>query len=318
EAKKVRLRVSLKVRGRKEYKQYRFMIRLIVPVGQENKSLLACVTQMLPGIRPGEARKILEKGDIKRNGSRTRQDETLHAGDVLEVYVPKALQPYPRPEIVYQDDHLIVVNKNPGISVVDDREDGKPTVQQLISFALADEGIDPIACHRLDHNTGGLVLFAKNEQYFELFSEAIAKRQICKYYKVIVAGVPSKSADELTGYLKKDADNALVQIAKLPFKGALSVKTRYSLTKTNGSLSLLEVELITGRTHQIRAHLASIGLPVLGDDKYGNRDINKKYGARYQALWATKLVFRTGEGLLGYLDGKVIEADKINFPDVDL
>jgi RluA family pseudouridine synthase len=294
------------------------VIRLVVPNGQDTRNLLACMADMLPGIRTGEAKKILQNGDVKRNGVRTRKDETIYAGDVLEVYLPKNAQPYPIPELVYRDENIIVVNKNPGVSVVEDREDGKPTLQQLLAFAVEEKGIKPIACHRLDHNTGGLVLFATNEKVNESVCEAIAQRKISKYYRTIVVGVPSKTEAELTGYLKKDASAAYVRIENKPTKGALTVKTRYTMIRTNSILSLLEVELITGRTHQIRAHLASVGLPVLGDDKYGDRAANKKYGAKYQALWATKLVFYTNEGPLGYLDGKVIETDRVCFPDVDL
>lgn len=293
------------------------MISLIVPPGQNANKLLGCMTDMLPGIRLGEAKKILQNGDVKRNGVRIRQDETVRAGDVLEIYLPKNSNPFPVPEIVFQDQNIVVVNKNPGVSVVGDREDGKPTLEQLLAFLFEKEEIRPLACHRLDHNTGGLVLFAKSEGYFELLSKAIAERKISKFYRTIVVGVPRKPEEELTGYLKKDADTAHVRITNQPSKGALTIKTRYSMIKTNGRLSLLEVELLTGRTHQIRAHLASIGLPVLGDDKYGDRTANKQFGARYQALWAIKLVFHT-DGPLAYLDGKTIETDNVRFPDVGL
>lgn len=293
------------------------MVRLAVPRGQEGKNLLDCIADMLPGLRPGEAKKLLQNGDMKRNGARIRQNESVHTGDILEVYLPKDAQPYPVPDIVWQDENILVVNKNPGVSVVDDREDGKPSLEQLLAFLFAKEGITPLACHRLDHKTGGLVLFAKNERFYELVSEAIAQRKISKYYRTIVVGVPAKPEDELTGYLKKDANAARVRIVNQPSKGALTVKTRYTTLKTNGQLSLLEVELLTGRTHQIRAHLASVGLPVLGDDKYGDRAANKQFGARYQALWATRLVFHTG-GPLAYLDGKTVETDAVRFPDVGL
>ncbi len=294
------------------------MVRLIVPRGQDARKLLDCVADMLPGVRQGDAKKTLRNGDIKRNGIRIKQNETVRVGDVLEVYLPRDARPYPVPDIVWQDENMAVVNKNPGISVVDDREDGKPCLQKLLAFFYADEGILPLACHRLDHNTGGLVLFAKNERMYDLLSKAIAERRISKYYRVIVAGIPPKPEDELTGYLKKDAGAAQVRILNQPSTGALTVKTRYTMLETNGKLALLEVELLTGRTHQIRAHLASVGLPVLGDDKYGDRAANKQYGAKYQALWATRIVFHISEGPLGYLNGKTVETNVIRFPEVGL
>lgn len=293
------------------------MIRLVVPNGQDSKNLLGCITDMLPGIRLGEAKKSLQSGNIKRNGVRTKQNEAVHAGDILEIYLPQTAKPYPEPDIVWQDGNILVVNKNPGISVVGDREDGKPSLELLLAYAFEEDGTRPMACHRLDHNTGGLVLFAKNEQFFEFISKAIAERKISKFYRTIVVGVPARPEAELTGYLQKDADAAHVRITNHPSKDSLTIKTRYAMIRTNGKVSLLEVELLTGRTHQIRAHLASVGLPVLGDDKYGDRTANKQYGARYQALWATRLVFHT-DGPLAYLDGKVIETDNVKFPDVGL
>jgi len=302
------------------------MIKLEIPDGQDGKSLLACVTQMLPGIKPGDAKKILKKGDIKVNGARTKKDAAVSRGDIVEVYLPRQAEPYPELDIVYEDPNLLIVNKQPGISVVDDKNDGKPTLLSLVlkymienNLYFEETGDVPFACHRLDHNTGGLTMFAKNAEFFDLITQALAQRRIAKFYRTIVVGKPPQDDAELHGYLDKDAGAARVRITGRKTRSALPVVTRYKLIKTNGELSLLEVELVTGRTHQIRAHLASIGTPVLGDDKYGNRRTNKRFGARYQALWATRLKFFTGpNNLLSYLDGMVIETDKISFPYVEI
>jgi RluA family pseudouridine synthase len=302
------------------------MIKLEIHSGQDGKNLLSCVTELMPGIRPGDAKKILKRGDIKINGVRTKKDEPVHAGDILEAYIPDSMAPYPKLDIAYEDENLIIVNKEPGISVVEDRDDGKPTLLSLVVKYMMDKNIYikeagnvPFACHRLDHFTGGLTIFTKNGEYLDYITQAFAQRRISKFYRAIVVGAPPKPSDELNHFLEKDAGAARVRITSKPSRTALPVVTRYTTLKTNGELSLLEIELVTGRTHQIRAHLASIGIPVLGDDKYGNRKANKKYGVRYQALWSTKLKFNTGRNNpLSYVDGLVVETDKIGFPYVEL
>jgi RluA family pseudouridine synthase len=301
------------------------MIRLDIPAGQDGNGLITCITQMLPGVKTGDAKKLLKKGDVKVNGTRIKKDMPVSGGDILEIYLPEKITPYPKLEIAYEDANILIVNKQPGISVVEDKDDGKPTLLSLVikymvekNIYIKETGDVPFACHRLDHNTGGLTIFSKNAEYFDLITQALAQRRIAKFYRTIVVGKPSKDSDELHGFLIKDARAARVRITGGKSKAALPIVTRYRVLKSNGEVSLLEVQLVTGRTHQVRAHLASIGNPVLGDDKYGNRKANKRYGVRYQALWATRIEFFTGQNnLLSYLDGKVIETDQIHFPYVE-
>lgn len=281
---------------------------------------------MLPEMRMGDIQKLMKKGDVKLNGVRTKKDVPVKTGDVIEVYVEADYASFlPGPDIVYEDENIILFNKQPGISCVSDKPDGKPTLYSIAEEYMKRTGeFDinglsvPYICHRLDHYTGGIVIVAKSQLYFEYIFEAFKQRRIRKFYKAIVCGRPDPERQELHDYIEKDALGAKVKVLKAPNKNTLPAVTRFTLEKSNGEVSLLDVELVTGRTHQARAHLASAGLPILGDDKYGNRKMNKKYAARYQALWAYKIIFETGKNnCLEYLNERTFETDHILLPYVE-
>lgn len=303
------------------------MIRLEVPAGQDGQALSACLRDMLPQLRPSEAARLLKKGDVKINGKRTKKDVELAVGDVLEVYAELPYDGFlPEADIAYEDQNLMIINKQPGISCVDDREDGKPTLYDVAEAHMKKRGeFDvsamnvPYICHRLDHNTGGLVIVAKTQTVYDFMVKAFRERRVRKFYRAIVCGRPERSRGELLGYIIKDSAGARVRVLQRPHRSALPAVTRYETVKTDGTLSLLDLELVTGRTHQARAHLASVGLPILGDDKYGNRRMNKKYGVRYQALWAYKIRFETGRNhFMEYLNGREVVTDHIEFPYVEI
>ena len=163
-------------------------------------------------------------------------------------------------------------------------------------------------CHRLDRNTTGLVLFAKNEEALNILLDKFKNREIEKHYKALVYGIPRKKEDTLTAYLFKDAKKSLVYISDVPKKGYEKIITSYKVISCNNknNTSLLDVNLHTGKTHQIRAHLAHIGYPIIGDGKYGDREINKKFGYKYQQLCSRSLrfCFKTDAGILNYLNNK--------------
>ena len=195
----------------------------------------------------------------------------------------------------------MVVNKPAEIEVV-----GENSLTTELCKYYNSASIFP--CHRLDRNTTGLVLFAKNEEALNILLEKFKNREIEKHYQSLVYGIPRKKEDTLTAYLFKDAKKSLVYISDVPKKGYEKIITSYKVISCNNknNTSLLDVNLHTGKTHQIRAHLAYIGYPIIGDGKYGDREINKKFGYKYQQLCSCslKFCFRTDAGILNYLNNK--------------
>lgn len=270
--------------------------------------------------------KAFRKKDIKVNGVRVKEDHIVSTGDVLEVYISdnileasvleansesdKALS------IVFEDSNLIIIDKEQGICVHPDREQEDNTLIDLVQNYLNKKNmnsgvsITPSLCHRLDRNTGGLVVIAKNEPALKTMLKLIKDKEIKKFYLCYVKGRMEKKSDELRAFLLKDETKSRVFVSNNKAKGSLEIITRYTVVKylPNKDISLLEVELVTGRTHQIRAHLAHTGHPIIGDGKYGTNAVNRPLGAKQQMLWAYKLVFNFKDGgFLNYMKGRSFE-----------
>ncbi len=231
--------------------------------------------------------------------------------------------------VVYEDDNVLVVNKAQGIPVHPDKEQSQNTLIDQVRIYLSrqkaqtgesedcppkdsKDSFQPSLCHRLDRNTGGLVIIAKNQASYDVLLKKIETREILKYYKCLVKGRMERNKAELKAYLWKDARKSMVFVSNQKSKGSLDIVTAYKVLEYDPStdVSMLEVELITGRTHQIRAHLAFIGHPILGDGKYGTNAVNRMFGLKKQALWAYKLSFNfKGRSSLDYLNGKVLTAE---------
>ena len=241
--------------------------------------------------------KIIKSKSVKINGVRVGTDMNVNAGDVVYVYL--ADRERDSIEVVYRDDNILVVNKNAGIEV-----QGEGSLTERINNILTDDVAVPV--HRLDRNTMGLVVFALNKTAETELLASFKERDIDKTYNCIVVGAPQKTGGKLKAYLFKDAKKSLVNISDEPKKGYVPIETNYNLLKKFGELSLLEVKPITGRTHQIRAQLAHINLPILGDGKYGINKINRRYRVKTQLLCCTKVTFHFKQGTLRYLDGKSV------------
>lgn len=247
-----------------------------------------------------QIQKLIRNKDIKLNGKRVSKDIDLQVGDKVEVYTFEN-----KIKIIFENDDLVVVFKPRNIETISERGD------DLITKLEKQIGIDLFAVHRLDRNTQGLIIFAKNEKSKESLDKAIKNRKLEKFYLAKVVGVPKNAHEELVAYLKKDDKKSMVFVSDEQLQGFEQIKTNYQVLSHDDDFSILEVELVTGKTHQIRAHLSHIGYPILGDEKYGNSEINKKFNKKYQCLCAYKLIFHFEKGdYLSYMNGQKIELNK--------
>lgn len=257
---------------------------LSIPEGAIPERADRVLARLLPGMPAYRVREAFRKRDVKCNGRRIAPDSVVSAGDALLVYLDAPGET--QLEIVGEDEQYLVVNKRQGIPV-----QGEGSLEALCARHA---GAPVFACHRLDVMTGGLTLLAKTEAALKDAEEAFAARLVRKVYRAQVRGCPEPKEAALHAYLRKDAGAATVRVTDRPQPGALPIETRYRVVTPGGDISRVEIDLITGRTHQIRAHMASIGHPILGDDKYGDRALNRAHGARRQRLWAVGLTLWDG------------------------
>lgn len=261
-------------------------------------------------------RETIKKRDVRVDGVRIAGDMRVSEGQEIRVFWPKSImtmekKALPAPEIVFEDERVLLVNKPQGIASQneDDPLAGDSALTRAIAYLKSkEEKTDRVhLCHRLDVQTGGLLLLVKDDEAYESAVQAFTERTFRKYYTCLVKGCPARCEETMRAYLRKDAQISRVVVTDYPARGAQEIVTAYRVVEP-GECARLEVELITGRTHQIRAHLAHIGHPILGDDKYGDRLLNRQLGLRRQQLWATKMVFYA-EGALAYLNGQSFSVD---------
>ena len=313
------------------------MPRRIVTIGKNDagQRLDKFLTKTYPNLPQSVLYKCIRTKDVKRNGKRCQRDDRLQEGDELSLYwqeeffqtapkeydflkAPKALS------IVYEDENMMLLDKKPGLIVHPDQNYHFDSLIARVQRYLYDKGeydpqgenaFAPALVNRIDRNTGGIVLAAKNAEALRILNQKVKDRELVKLYLCVVCGRLSQKEGLLTGYLEKNEAQNRVYILKKPKEGAKAIRTKYRVLAEKRGFSLLEVELLTGRTHQIRAHFASIGHPLAGDGKYGKNAVNKGTGFPYQALYSYKLGFRfqTDGGLLQYLDGREFSVEDVWF-----
>ena len=300
--------------------------------GQRLDRFLGKAVPLLPA---SLAQKYIRIKRIKLNGARAERDTRLQAGDVLQLYINDEFFDKPREDnafltvatpklnIVYEDEHILLVDKRPGLAVHphDGAEYGRTLIDHIQAYLYQkrewrpreENAFTPALCNRIDRNTGGIVIAAKTAEALRVMNQKIKDREMDKRYLAIVEGTPKPAKGSLKGYLFKGAKKNRVFVTNTPQPGSKSCQTNYRVLASEKGLSLVECELITGRTHQIRAQFAHAGHPLLGDGKYGKLD--KRFDRTYQALYSYKLTFTfTSEaGELEYLNGKSFQVEKVDF-----
>ncbi len=293
------------------------------------------LTKAVPGLPPALLYKSIRLKRIKCNGKRCEISTRLAQGDRLELYLNDDLFEGPSAEtaflkvsgslnILYEDENLLLLNKPVGLLVHEDDSGQTDTlINRVLRYLYDKKEYDPAAensfvpalCNRIDRNTQGIVIAAKNAPTLRIMNQKIKEHQLQKLYLCVVFGTPAKSSDTLKGWLIKDSSQNQVQVLDRPRPGAKNILTRYRVLGSRGRFSLLEVELLTGRTHQIRAHMAHLGHPLLGDTKYGHNRDNKGLGYKHQALCAYRLKFdfATPAEHLDYLRGRAFEIKDVEF-----
>ena len=277
-------------------------------VEKDQKKIVDYLKNKFKNLTNGTIFKALRNKDIRINGVKISENVPVNAGDEITLYIKDEFlfgtTALDKSKIIYDDENIVIVNKPQDVLV---QGDGiNIGLDKMVNDYFGTQNIVP--CHRLDRNTSGLIIFAKNEIAEETISEMLKQHMIRKVYRCRVVGHPKNKKATLTAYLFKDSKTSQVIISNEKKKGYVEIVTKYEvIAYNNDGTSTLEVELVTGRTHQIRAHLAFIGYPILGDGKYGKNEINKKFKLTRQELTAYKIIFNDAIGELEYLKGKTVK-----------
>ena len=308
------------------------MKKLIIGKNDAGQRLDKFITKAVKGLPQSLMYKYIRTKKIKLNGSRAGINTILTEGDEVLLYIKESFfsspekddsaikNLIPKLEVLYEDSNILLINKRPGVLVHEDANGKDNTLLMHLWAYLYRSGeynpddemsFSPSFCNRIDRNTGGIVIAAKNAKALREMNDHIRSGDVHKYYLCAVHGKMPKDADIITAYLKKDEITNTVNVSDSPLNGYKIIKTGYRVLSFSDNISLLEIELFTGRTHQIRAHMAHLGHPLLGDGKYGINREDKRKGYKYQALYSYKLIFDFNEKgeCLNYLSGRVFSLD---------
>lgn len=313
------------------------MKSFVIGKNDAEKRLDKFIVKVCPRLPTALMYKYIRLKRIKVNGKRAEISTRLFEGDIVDAYIndeffeevaPKYdfLSASKQVNIVYEDENILLADKPQGLLSHPDENEYTDTLIGRIQHYLYDKGeydpkaensFKPSLANRIDRNTGGIVIAAKNAEALRILCQKIKDREIDKRYLTVVHGVPKQKTALLEGYLEKNEEKNKVYLSGKKTDSNRTVRTKYRTLCSKSGLSLLEIELLTGRTHQIRAHMASVGHPLLGDGKYGKLKEDKKLGFNKQALYSYKLsfYFNTDAGILEYLNGKTFTVKQVWFAD---
>ena len=311
------------------------MKKYIINANDCDQRLDKFITKVAPLLPKTLMYKAIRTKNIKINRKRGEISTRLQLGDVVEIYLNDDLLAAPDSDlaflsaplhidVVYEDDNILLVNKQVGLVVHEDESGSVDTLINRITHYLykkseydpqLENSFAPALCNRIDRNTSGIVICAKNAPSLRIINEKIKERELEKQYKCLVFGTPKPTHKLCKAFLRKDSDQNQVRVFPHPVEDGRTILTEYTVLETTGAFSLLNIVLHTGRTHQIRAHMAYLGHPLVGDTKYGNGSDNKDLPFRFQALCAYSLgfLFKTDSGHLEYLNNKVFTVKDIGF-----
>ena len=297
------------------------------------------ILKTFPALSKGVMCKAVRTKNVKLNGKRCEISTHLSTGDNLKIFIKDELLGVQKSEqkadfmnaddimerdIVYEDENIILINKKPGIIVhSDDKNSGNTLVDMVKKYLfkrneynpLEENSFAPSICNRLDRNTAGIVIAAKNAKALREINRKIQENEITKKYLCLCANKPPKDEETITAYHRKESSSNTVTLRKTAAEGYKQIITRYKVVEKTDNAFLVEVQLVTGRTHQIRAHMAFIGSVIIGDKKYGDKNINKKYNYKHQTLCAYKISFdlSPADSYLKYLDNKEFSVNDVWF-----
>ncbi len=302
------------------------MREFIIEKNDAGQRLDKFISKAVPLLPQGLMYKYIRLKRIKLNGKRCEISTRLSVGDILQMYINDEffeaqedngfLSAPASVDVIYEDDNILLAYKKIGIVVHEDDENTQDTLINRITHYLYNKGeydsqreqsFAPALCNRLDRNTEGIVICAKNAESLRLLNEIVKDRLLHKRYLCVTVGIPEPREATITAYLEKNESQNRVYVSDKKTDANKTIVTGYNVLRTRGELALCEIDLITGRTHQIRAHMAHIGHPLLGDGKYGRNEDNRRYGVKTQALCAYYLEFDFSRdmGILNYLDKKI-------------
>lgn len=313
------------------------MREFLINKNDKDQRLDKFVTKSAPLLPKSMMYKYIRTKRIKINGKRGEISTRLSEGDTVQMYIndeffaekPKTyefMSASRKLNVIYEDDNIMLIDKPEGLIVhPDDREYNDTLIFRIQRYLYENGKYDPetensfapALANRIDRNTGGIVIAAKNAEALRILNEKIKNREIDKYYLCLVHGIIKEKEGTKTGYLIKNEDKNIVRVMKSPQPGAKEIRTKYRVIREHDDMSLLEIKLLTGRTHQIRAHMASLGHPLVGDGKYGKNNNDKKLGFVHQALYSYKLrfSFTTDSGTLSYLNDREFQVNSVWFEE---